>query len=133
MSGRDAGASLAALGPGQLRGGRDGDRLDDVVPRHVLTPRNLEQIRAVVDDARANRNAIVPSGGGTRRWLGNVPRAYDSRVVTTALGRVVEHSPADLVVTLEAGVTLERANRALAGAGQRLAIDAAVATSQHAT
>ncbi|HYB98395.1 MAG TPA: FAD-binding oxidoreductase [Candidatus Limnocylindrales bacterium] len=121
----DTGA-FAALGPGQLRPGRSTDALDGLVPQAVVTARDPDQVRNAVEEARAKRLGIVVSGGGTRLHVGNVPRSFDIKLSTTAIGRIVEQNPEDMTVTCEAGVSLLRLQRNLAKTGQRLCVDVAV-------
>jgi glycolate oxidase FAD binding subunit len=59
--------------------------------------------------------------------LGNQPRNYDIALDLSALNAVVEHSPQDLVVTVQAGVTIGALNQQLAGHGQFLALDTPLA------
>ena len=116
---------VASFGPGQLRQGRQSDAIDGFVPRVVATPRGLDDVATVVRAAREERLAIVASGGGTRIDLGNRPRCLDVRLSLAGLTTVIERRPEDMTVTVDAGVTLARLNRALAADRQRLAIDAA--------
>jgi len=55
--------------------------------------------------------------------LGNPPARYDIALVLSGLGAVVEHEPADLTATVQAGCTLEALQSHLAKAGQFLALD----------
>jgi glycolate oxidase FAD binding subunit len=71
--------------------------------------------------ARGGRVAFV--GGGTKLGLGRPPEGLDAIVRTTRLARVVEHSPADLVIVAEAGVTLARLQEVAGAHGQMLALD----------
>jgi len=117
-------ASFPSMGPGQLRPGRDGDAIDDVLPQAVITARESAQVLATIEEARAHRFGIVTSGGGTLLHIGAVPRAYDIKLSMTAIGNILEQNPEDMTVTCEAGVSMSRLQRALAKTGQRLAIDA---------
>ena len=58
-------------------------------------------------------------------WLdaGNPLRRADVILSTQRLTRIIEHEPADLVVTAEAGITLAALNAELARAGQWLPLD----------
>jgi glycolate oxidase FAD binding subunit len=113
------------MGPGQLRPGRDNDAIDGLVPQAVITARETAHVVATIEEARAKKLAVVPSGGGTLLHVGAVPRAYDIRLSMTAIGNIVEENPEDMTVTCQAGVSLSRLQRSLAKQGQRLAIDAA--------
>ena len=56
--------------------------------------------------------------------LGNRPRALDTVLLTTALDRVLEHEPADLTATVEAGIPLGELNARLERQGQFLPLEA---------
>ncbi|HYC56402.1 MAG TPA: FAD-binding oxidoreductase [Candidatus Binatia bacterium] len=121
--GRIDASAFASLGPGQLRPGRSADALGGKVPQAVVTARDVEQVRAAVEEARSKKLGVVVAGGGTRLHVGNVPGAFDIKLSTTAIGRIVEQNPEDMTVTCEAGVSLHRLQRNLARTGQRLCID----------
>ncbi len=98
--------------------------IDGIVPRFIATPASAEQLAAVLADADESGAAVVPWGGGRHMALGNVPARYDIALRTEKLDRVLEYEPADLVVTVEAGLTLGRLQTLLAEHGQFLPIDA---------
>ena len=118
-------AAFPSLGPGQLRAGRDGDAIDDVLPQAVITARETAHVSATIEEARAKKLAVVTSGGGTLLHIGSLPREYDIRLSMTAISRIVEQNPEDMTVTCEAGVSISRLQRSLAKVGQRLAVDVA--------
>jgi len=95
-----------------------------VVPAEVVTPRDLDELAEIVREryARGSRFAFV--GGGTQLDLGNRPAALDTIVRTTALDRVIDYTPEDQTITVEAGMTLGTLDRILAEAGQMLPLDA---------
>src|SRR5947209_19424461 len=55
--------------------------------------------------------------------MGNLESRRDVELHTTRLDRVLEHSQADMVVSVEAGLTLETLQGQLAKAGQFLPLD----------
>jgi glycolate oxidase FAD binding subunit len=55
--------------------------------------------------------------------MGDVPERLGIELHTTRLNRVLEHSQADMVVSVEAGITLEALQAHLAKAGQFLPVD----------
>ena len=63
-------------------------------------------------------------GGGTQRSLGNPPRSYDLALDTRSLDRLIQYEPADLTVTVEAGMSLARLEEILAAEGQFLPLEA---------
>ena len=98
--------------------------VDGIVPRFVATPASAEQLAAVLAAADESGAAVVPWGSGRHMALGNVPARYDLALRTAKLDRMLEYEPADLVVTVEAGLTLGRIQTLLAEHGQFLPIDA---------
>jgi glycolate oxidase FAD binding subunit len=62
-------------------------------------------------------------GGGTQMSLGAPPEALDAVIHTDGLSQLVEYAPSDLVITVEAGMTLSQLQAAVAQHHQRLALD----------
>ena len=87
------------------------------------SPRTADELASTLRAAAAERLAVVPVGGGRASAMGNVPARCDVELHTTRLDRVVEHSQADMVVSVEAGLTLEALQRELGKAGQFLPAD----------
>jgi FAD/FMN-containing dehydrogenase len=67
--------------------------------------------------------AVVPTGA--QSWLdaGNQLSKVDLKVDLRRMNRILEHEPADLIATAEAGVRLTDLNRELAAKGQWLPLD----------
>jgi glycolate oxidase FAD binding subunit len=102
---------VAALRSGDIAG---------VTPREVATPGSAAE---VADILRATTGTVVPVGAGTKTGWAAPPTSCDLLLRTTALDRVVEHVPGDLVVVAEAGVPLETLQARLAEHNQMLALD----------
>ena len=94
-----------------------------VNPPAVERPGTADEVARVLAEASASRSAVVPVGGGRAISMGNPAERCDIELHTTRLDRVLEHSQADMVVSVEAGITLEALQEALAGAGQFLPLD----------
>ena len=86
-------------------------------------PRTAEELASKLHEAAAEKLAVVPVGGGRARGMGNPLARCDLELHTTRLDRVIEHSQADMVVSVEAGITLEALQAELDKAGQFLPID----------
>jgi len=99
------------------------DAIDGVPPRFVAAPGDIQQVSALLRLASRMGLAVAPRGGGTALGLGNPPARLDLILDTRRLDRVLEHAAGDLVVRVEAGVTLTAIQRTVAGAGQTLALD----------
>ena len=115
-------SEVRPLGPAD-----DGYAVDGVRPRLVCTPGSVEELAGVVRAADVARAAVVPRGGGTRMVLGAPPRAADLVALTERLDEIVEYEPADLTVTVQAGLTLGALQERLRAEGQFLALDPAAA------
>jgi glycolate oxidase FAD binding subunit len=97
--------------------------VDGLTPAAVVFPESPEQVAEIVRLAGEHKWALIPRGGGTHMALGNIPRAADVAVCTAAMNRVLEYEPADLVVTVQAGIRLAELQHTLAEHGQFLALD----------
>jgi glycolate oxidase FAD binding subunit len=100
------------------------DAVQGVVPRLVLEPATVEEAVEAMARAASEKLALVLVGGGTDLGLGGRPSRLDAVLRTGALSRLVDHAPADQVVTAEAGMTLSALADVLARQRQRLALDA---------
>jgi glycolate oxidase FAD binding subunit len=99
------------------------DAIAGVSPRTVFEPRSREECAAIFAHARAGRLSMAVVGGGTELGLGAPPARLDAVVSTRRLDRVLEYSPSDQVVSVEAGITLSALQDLLAKSRQRLACD----------
>ena len=97
--------------------------VDGVKPRLVVTPSSPAELAAVLGCANEHAAAVIPWGAGSSMMLGNVPERYDLALTTVRLDRVLEYEPADLVVTVEAGLPLAKLQALLGEQGQFLPID----------
>jgi glycolate oxidase FAD binding subunit len=114
--------ALAAACPA-ARAAQPGDAVAGVLPRFAAAPATVAEASELLRAAAAHDLAVVPRGGGSKLGWGAPPRRVDLIVDTSGLDRVVEHAAGDLVVRVQAGVSLARLGEVLAGAGQQLALD----------
>lgn len=84
---------------------RDG-AVDAMLPQVIIEPGTCEEVAEVLRFANAERLAIIPRGSGLQIGLGNIPTRYDIALSLARLDRIVEHEPADLTVTCQAGITV---------------------------
>jgi glycolate oxidase FAD binding subunit len=89
----------------------------------VEKPSTAEELAKRLHEAAASKSAVVPVGGGRASGMGGPPSRCDVELHTTLLDRVLEHSQADMVVSVEAGITLEALQEELGKAGQFLPLD----------
>ena len=102
---------------------RDSDAILGMRPQLAFAPASIEECAATMAYTARKQLQIGFIGGGTALDLGPAPNGLDAVVRTERLTRIVEHVPADMVVVVEAGVTLGALQAALAAHGQRLALD----------
>jgi glycolate oxidase FAD binding subunit len=102
----------------------DGYEVDGLRPSAVVLPESVDEVSAALATACRQRAAVVPWGGGTATALGNLPRAYDLALATRRLSDILEHEPADLTLTVQAGITMGTLASELKRQGQFLPLDA---------
>ena len=98
--------------------------LDGLLPQEVRAPASVAELAKELAEAATKGLSVVPWGGGTQMGLGNPPAKFDLALQTCKLDRLVEHSPADLTATVQAGMTLAALQKALAPHRQHVALDA---------
>ncbi len=96
-----------------------------VTPSATAVVESADDVVEVVRAAGAAGAALVATGCGARMSVGWPPARCDYALSTRRLDRVLEHRAEDLTVTVEAGVTLDELDRALAERGQCLPFDPA--------
>lgn len=97
--------------------------VDGVAPRFVARPGSVAEVSRLLVLAHAEGLAVAPRGAGTALGLGNRPTRLDLVIGLGRLNRVVEYEPADVTVSVEAGMTLDDLERALGKHRQLLPLD----------
>ena len=97
--------------------------VDGVNARSVAYPSTVDELSRVLQAASQQDMAVAPWGGGTRVALGNAPERLDVVVDLSSLDRVVDHNPADLTTTVQAGMAVGSLQEVLGQHGQFLALD----------
>ena len=100
--------------------------IDGITPAAQATPSTPDELAQALREADAAGQAVVPVGGATQLGLGMPLRRVDLALHTAGLNRIVEYEPADLTVTVEAGLRFKDLQAALGEQGQFLALDPAV-------
>ncbi len=100
-----------------------GYTIGDATPLAAVRPKTIDGVATALTAATRLGAAVVPWGGGTRMGLGNPPSRYDLALDMRGLSSVVEHRPEDLVVTVEAGCTMQALQDVLRDSGQYLPLD----------
>ena len=97
--------------------------VDGVEARSSARPETAEALAAMLREAAGESLQVTPLGGGRAIGMGNPPARVDLLIETTGLDRVVDFSPHDLTVTVEAGIGLDALQAELAKARQFLPLD----------
>ncbi len=95
------------------------DRLKAV----AVEPGSIEEVRSVLADAASARKSVVPAGGGCFLDVGRDIDRADILLRTAKLNREIFYEPQELVVKIEAGMTLGDLAVRLAKGGQELPWD----------
>ncbi len=96
---------------------------DGYVPKAVVLPASVQEMQDVLQFAVKQGVSVIPAGAGTKLGIGNLPEKVDVVLATTSLNSVVEYEPADLTVTVEAGIRLGDLQTELAEHRQYLALN----------
>ena len=92
--------------------------VDGLSPQAVVEPGTYEEVVEVLRFANAERLALIPRGSGFHMHIGNLPSRYDIALSLVRLDKIIEHEPADMTVTCQAGVTIGRLQEHLSKSGQ---------------
>ncbi len=111
------------VGPENVHEATEQDAVEGVEPDFVVEPGSVEEISDVMKLAARDGLAVAPRGSGTNMHFGDPPRRLDLIVSTARMNEVLEHTPGDQIVRLQAGVKLEDLQEYVSGSDQMLAID----------
>ena len=98
-------------------------RIADATPEVVVSPESVEELGLLMAEANESGLAVAPWGGGTRTDLGNAISRLDVVADLSKLDSLIEHNPADLTCTVQAGIQVAALQGVLAKQGQFLAVD----------
>src|SRR5690349_1035185 len=94
--------------------------MTSTAPSTVHRPTSVEEAASVLRDSRGG---VLFRGAGTKMsWAGR-PHDPDLVLETTGLGQLLEHNPADMTASVQAGMPLRALQDRLDEAGQWLALD----------
>ena len=120
-------SDLAAIvGPENAAAGSTAYAVDGLAPKSVVRPGTTGEVTGVISYANANKLAVIPLGGRLHVGLGNLPERYDLALDVSRLNQVVEFEPADLTITVQAGITLSALREATGAAGMVVPFDPAL-------
>lgn len=97
--------------------------VDGIVPDAVVFPSTVEEVSEVVKIAASNNVSLIPRGNGTKLTIGNVPKKIDIIISLLKLNKILEYTPEDLTVSIEAGMTLKQLQNVLSRNNQFLPLD----------
>lgn len=89
----------------------------------VLTPSSRAQLVDILRAASSDGRRLLPVGGRTHLARGN-PADVDAELSVRSLSRLISYEPAELVATVEAGMTVAELDAVLAGHAQEWPVDA---------
>jgi len=86
-------------------------------------PASVAEAARIMEQLGREGRRVAFVGGGTELELGAPPERIDAVLRTRGMRRIVEYQPADMVMVVEAGVTLAEMQAAAGEHRQRLALD----------
>ena len=98
------------------------------LPSAVVHPLSAEQVSEVMKLACAERLKVSPAASLTKHRMGGVARQIDLVLMLDRLDRVSDYQPADLTITVQAGLPVRELDAALCAKGQMLPLDAPFAS-----
>ena len=105
-------------------GGKAGlPAVDGVRPGLRVSPGDAEEVASVLQLCAQHEAAVIPTGSGSALDLGNVPRGADVLLSTSRLDQILQYTPADMTISVQAGVSLADLQTELAPHGQFLPVD----------
>ena len=96
---------------------------DGYTPKAVVLPASVQEMQEILQFAVKQGLSVMPAGAGTKLGIGNLSEKVDVLLATTHLNSVIEYEPADLTVTVEAGIRLADLQTELAQHRQYLAMN----------
>ena len=99
--------------------------IDGVRPERVVRPASVPQVSRIMEVAHARGLAVVPVGFGAHLDLGPgaTPRRPFLALSLAALDALVDHQPANMTLTAQAGMSLAALQGVAAAGGQWLPVD----------
>lgn len=97
--------------------------IDGIVPNSVALPSSEAEVAAVLREAAVAEMVVVPWGAGTKQDLGRPMERVDLVLSLEKLNRVVDYVPADMTITVEAGMRFAELQALTARHGQTVSLD----------
>jgi len=94
--------------------------IDGMVPGAIVRPASAQEAAEIARFASTEKLAIVATGSRSKLHLGMPPTRYDLALDMTGLHDIAHFDPADLTLSVDAGMPLRQLARVLAEKGQFL-------------
>jgi glycolate oxidase FAD binding subunit len=88
--------------------------VDGVAPSVVARPASSAEVVEIVRFAKSEKLALIPCGNCTKLGIGIPPTRYDIAIDMTGLNQIAYYDPADLTLSVDAGMNLAQLAEALA-------------------
>jgi glycolate oxidase FAD binding subunit len=87
--------------------------IEGAVPSAVAKPASAAEAAEIIRFAAKEKLAVIPTGAHTKLSIGARPSRYDIALDMCALRQIAHYDPADLTVSVDAGMTIAALNAAL--------------------
>lgn len=98
--------------------------VDGILPDRMEYPGTPEEVAGLLRQSAERDEGVFPIGSGLHQGVGLFPEPIDIGLSMGRLTSVLRYDPEDLVLSVEAGMTLAEVQTVLAGHGQRLPVEA---------
>ncbi len=88
----------------------------------LAVPETIAELQELVKASHREGRALIPWGSGSKISWGGLVDKIDLALGLGRLDRLIDHAAGDMTATVEAGMTLDRLQEILAGAGQFLPV-----------
>src|ERR1700719_2826522 len=105
------------IGAERVNGGSDSCTkfaVDGVAPSVVARPASPAEVVEIVRFAKSEKLALIPCGNCTKLGIVMPPTRYDIAIDMTGLNQIAYYDPADLTLSVDAGMNLAQLAEALA-------------------
>ena len=104
-----------------------GYAVEGLIPKAAVRPASRSEVAHTLAWAFSQNVTVSPRGGGTLLSLGNTPTTIDLVLELRKLDQILDFQPADLTVTVEAGIHLKNLQETLGQGGMFLPLESPLA------
>ncbi|AXF55224.1 FAD-binding oxidoreductase [Salicibibacter kimchii] len=91
--------------------------------RQRVSPTTPEEVADIIKRANDRNETVIPVGGGTKQGFGGEGDEADILLSMENLNQVIEYSPGDMTMTVQAGTTMEKINETARAEQQMVPLD----------